>query len=244
MKASQFLQVMKNQALQNISQDYNSDSVWVFYINAWLDYIYRFLNARHVRPYSVVDETIGDWTATNEFTSTYSIQWIIIDKFFEGSENVSADVYWYNSRGMTNFETRATTINDSNTGVIADPDANWEWTQLYRKNFIANTDQNTYAFVSWIDGIQTVKTGKNFSYLRLRYKRWPQRIDVWDLTVDVDLPVDLLWSLLDFCMWRIYPVHLENGFDLANNYFQHGVEDLTNYVNSLWSNIENNKFSA
>jgi len=79
MKAAQFIQIVKNKALQNVATDFYDNSDWIFSIRNAVDYIFRYMNAKNIWYYSSVSEELA---ASNpkEYQTTYSIHSIVYDE--------------------------------------------------------------------------------------------------------------------------------------------------------------------
>lgn len=78
MLASQFIRIVKDEALQNIASDFYSDYNWVYNINRSLEYIFRAINVKDIRYYTNTYQEIA-WLWNKEYTTQYPIQWFITD---------------------------------------------------------------------------------------------------------------------------------------------------------------------
>jgi hypothetical protein len=241
MLAKDFINRLKTKSFQNISNEQYQDDDWVFYINAASNYLYRFFNGRNIWPYSAHQEIVTASPASTEFSTTYKIQWIIKDIYSE-SAWVDVDISWYNT-----IETRKWYIDNSNTGVRANPSsltAN-DWKQVTRKNFFPTPWQDEFAFKIDQTGIIGITTGNSYDSVLIRYKRWPRKIETADIaTVDVDVPDDLLGALQNLVMRYAMPVYLENGINVSKAYQEQAIEDMKNYAELIGMMIDTERFSA
>ncbi len=214
MLLSVFIQLIKNEAMQNIAQDFYDNTDWIFSVRNGLNYIFGYLNSKNIWYYSTVDETVSPLDATNKiFNSTHSIQWFIFDKQL-GETWVQADA------------------------------STW----LKRRNFYVTANQNqadysftTYGNTEWIIGI---KTAMPHSSMRLIYKRWPTlpTFDPTALAQNIDLPVALQGVLKYYCLWSVFPVYLENGVALSQNYFAMMNNELDRYAMTIGSGVDQDGF--
>lgn len=208
-----FIQDFKDWILQNISDDNFSETRLVNEYNWAASYIFRFLNARNVRPFSaVIEELTPDVDNTRRFTTTYRISSIIEDV------------------DDTNYDSWTQT---KHIWIEAD----WE-TQLKWRNLIFKNDEwNFYRIEYTITWPQAILTAKEYNKLEVRYKRLSRLYTVEDLTdntLEADMPEDLLGILQNIMFWRCFPKNfLENGFDLANAYLMQAREELENYAKEL-----------
>jgi len=242
MLASDFIRRLKTKSFQNISTEQYDDDDWVFYINAANNYLYRYFNARSIWPFSAYEELIVPTTVpSTQFNSTYTIQWMISDKFSSGQTS-SVSISWYNT-----IETSSRVIDDSSTGVWADASSltSNDWQQLVRKNFFTTPGWNEFAFMANTTGIYWVITGTAYSSLLLRYKRWPAKLETADInTTNIDLPDDLLGALQNIVLRYAMPIYLENGVNLSKWYQEQAIEDMKNYAELIGLMIDNDKFTA
>lgn len=241
MQASTFLNILKDEAMQNIAANNYTDAIFVFNINTALTFISRFLNARNIWTYSAFDEVITPETAPSTvFNTTYTIEGILRDAYYDTNWNQVWEVYlqWFT---RSTFESN---WSEGNTGVIANPDANNNGNQLERKNFFVDKESDQYSLITTSAGVTWLKTGKSWNKLYVRYKRWLTRVNQADLAAEIDLPEDLLWVLFNLSMWKLMPYKLENWFNLAQAYFQQAIDELTNYASGIGEDIQNTKFSA
>lgn len=208
-----FIQDFKEWILQNISDDNFSNTRLVNEYNwaAW--YMFRFLNARNVRPFSaIIEELSPDADNTRRYTTTYRISSIIEDV------------------DDTNYDAWTKT---KNTGVVVDDNKQLVW-----RNLIFKDDEwDFYRIEYTVTWPQAILTAKEYTKLEVRYKRLSRLYTVDDLTnntLEVDMPEDLLGVLQNIMFWRCFPKNfLENWFDLANAYLMQAREELENYAKEL-----------
>lgn len=219
MKLSDFLSLLKAESLQNISDDFYDSRDFINSISRSLDYIFRRLNSKGVFPFAAIEEALAVSETANTYTLSYKLQGLIPD-------NDDTTVDWYADRW-------------SDSGVWGDDK------QLTPKNFFVKADKwDFFTYVSSVTGIRWIKTSKAYTEIKIRYKRWPDYPLVDKPSVDIDLPEDLIWVLLNLCMWRVIPLFLENWFDLANNYYAQANEDLDNYTQNMASYVGTNRFTG
>ncbi len=111
-------------------------------------------------------------------------------------------------------------------------------TQLSYKHFFTTDQTEQYTFEATTEWVKYIKTAKEFTSLKVRYKRGPARVTVDSLNTDIDLPEDLVFVLLNLCLRRTMPVGLEQGAALAKFYIEQVSEELQNYAASLWHEID------
>jgi len=68
-------------------------------------------------------------------------------------------------------------------------------------------------------------------------KVWYQRLPIWhdytNLNVDIDIPQHAIGILEFLVLWRIMPIHLEQGAQLANNYFSQAQTSMKEYAQNI-----------
>lgn len=220
---SGFVQDCKDGMLQNISEDHFSDQRIVNEVNRASAYMFRYLNKRNIFWYAAIIETLTpDSDNTRRYTTTYRISWIIQDM---DDTNMQ---FWTQTK---------------NSWIVADDNI-----QLKPKNLIFKNDEWDFYRIdnSSISWPLAILTSKEYSSLEVRYKRMGRYYTVDDLrnnTLDVDMPEDLLWIMQNLIFWRCFPKNfLENGFDIANSYFQQAKEELENYAQE--SSAQNQRITA
>lgn len=220
MKLSSFLSLIKAESLQNISDDFYDSKDFVNSISRSLDYIFRYLNAKSIFPYWAIEEEVtADSLDPRLFILSNKLQWLIWDR--DDTEIDSFSDRWSES---------------------------WVWgdgKSLSQKNFFITQDKwDFFTFVPSIEWIKSIRTSKAYGSLKIRYKRWPKYPQIDEVNEDIDLPEDLIWVLLNLCMWRVIPLFLENWFDLANNYYLQSNEDLDNYAQVMGGAVWTDRFTG
>jgi len=200
MKASEFIQMCKDSAGQNLSNTQYGDSQWLFFIKWGLDYIFSYLNLRGTRSYSAYEETV---VPVNKIaTTTYKMHGLIVTPFF----------------GEDNYD-------DSDTWVKAT-----DGTKLQGVNFFPEPESNQFAMTWDTSGITGLVLWKDWDSIRIRYKCAPTYPQAGQLTDLLDIPENLEVVLFNLVLRQAKPVYLENGVNLANAYKQFADDLLDNYA--------------
>lgn len=221
MLAFEFINRLKNKSFQNIADEQYTNDDRVFYINMWLNYIYRFLNSRTIRNYSAYKEIVTPDQTWRNFITTYPIQWVIKEPYSD------------------------TDVTD--TWVLANvSDINWSRGIVLEKyNFFVSNVEDWYTYLPGDTWIIWIQTNKEYNNVLIKYKRWPKKLLVSNIGIEyIDLPSDLFGALMNIVMRYAMPIYLENWVNLSKAYQEQAIEDLRNYAELAWIIIDNERFTA
>lgn len=212
-----FLNNVRQLIFQNVWREVYDESVWYTTINEGLYDIYMILNSKKIWEYSFTEETVtASWT--NEYETTYSILWIVDEKYGdEKNTGVLADsLYHLNKK---NFATNdSMQIGSANTPM---------------RQFTLLVDQT---LKTWVKGI---KTSEDYTSILIRYFRWPTLVTVDNINDQIDLPEVLIRALKLYCfMELIPPVFMENGANLSQFYYARYKDALQVYSDCIGSSID------
>jgi len=99
-------------------------------------------------------------------------------------------------------------------------------------NLIGTNQMQSNQFYRIKNDLKTIITSFNYDKIRIHYSR--KHITPTNLDSLVDLPKDLENIAMQFAMWNIQPIFLEQWAQLSNNYYAQANKYLEDYKVSVW----------
>jgi len=105
--------------------------------------------------------------------------------------------------------------------------------KLTQNNINSNFNKDEDKWWFFVSGGNQITTWTPIKTLKVWYQRMPEWHDYTNLNVEVDIPIQAIWILEFYILWRIMPVHLEQGAQLANNYFWQAQTMMKEYADNI-----------